>query len=287
MRILFIRHGDPNYELDVLTEQGKKEAKALASIIRGLNVGSVFVSPLGRARETASYSLKELGMEFADSADACEAGSKGNVISEEGTDAAPCTKAITYPWLREFPAALFVGGDTELQKGFPHAKQEDGSYGVTYTWDIMPAYVAAHPELMHPTLWRESAVAAKSDFLPLYDEVRHGFEALLASRGYVNQGNGVFRVEKESAETLTFFCHFGISSILSSILWGISPFVPLQFTCMLPTSFSELVTEEREQGTAMFRALRIGDQSHLLLAGLEPSFAARFREVYSDEGHRN
>ena len=258
MRLLFIRHGDPDYVHDSLTEKGREEAKALAAIIRGLNVGSIFVSPLGRAQETCSFSLKELG-----------------------------ASAQTCSWLREFPARLFVGEDADLREGFPHARQEDGSYGEIYTWDMMPAYCAAHPELMHPELWRKSDVALKSDFLPIYDHVKKEFDALLAAHGYVNQGRGVYRVEKESTETLTFFCHFGITSVLTSILWGISPFLPLQFTCMLPTSFTELVTEEREQGTAMFRALRIGDQSHLCLAGQEPSFAARYREVYSDISQRN
>lgn len=30
MRIIFIRHGDPNYENDCLTEKGEREAKLLA-----------------------------------------------------------------------------------------------------------------------------------------------------------------------------------------------------------------------------------------------------------------
>ena len=29
MRLIFIRHGDPNYQLDTLTERGWKEAEAL------------------------------------------------------------------------------------------------------------------------------------------------------------------------------------------------------------------------------------------------------------------
>ncbi len=30
MRIIFVRHGEPNYELDCLTETGKKQAEAAA-----------------------------------------------------------------------------------------------------------------------------------------------------------------------------------------------------------------------------------------------------------------
>ncbi len=258
MRLLFIRHGDPDYTIDSLTEKGNEEAQALSALIRELHPGTLFVSPLGRARKTASYSLEALG-----------------------------EKARECDWLREFPARLFVGDNEDLQKGFPHARQEDGTYGNIYVWDMMPRYVAEHPELMDPVLWRKSDVAALSDMLPIYDHVKEEFEALLKEHGYVNEGRGLFRVERETEETLTFFCHFGISSVLLSILWGSSPFFPLQFLCMLPSSVTEVVTEERKQGEAYFRTLRIGDQSHLYMAGQRPSFAARYREVYSDSGHRN
>ena len=36
----------------------------------------------------------------------------------------------------------------------------------------------------------------------------------------------------------------------------------------------------------MFRMLRFGDLTHLNMAGEAPSFAARYREVYSDTTHR-
>ena len=50
---------------------------------------------------------------------------------------------------------------------------------------------------------------------------------------------------------------------------------------------TEIVTEEREQGIACFRGLKLGDVSHLY-AGDEPvSLAARFCEVYSDENGRH
>ena len=58
MRMLFIRHGDPDYVHDTLTEKGRREAALLAEYAPKLNVGECYVSPLGRAQDTASYSLK-------------------------------------------------------------------------------------------------------------------------------------------------------------------------------------------------------------------------------------
>ena len=61
MRILLIRHGDPDYENDTLTEKGRREAALLAEAAPYMNLGTCFVSPLGRAQDTAAYSLKKIG----------------------------------------------------------------------------------------------------------------------------------------------------------------------------------------------------------------------------------
>ena len=43
MRILLVRHGDPDYEHDTLTEKGHKEAALLAETAKDLNVGDCYV----------------------------------------------------------------------------------------------------------------------------------------------------------------------------------------------------------------------------------------------------
>ena len=60
MQILIIRHGDPNYALDTLTPKGIREAKLLASKISKMDVAAFYCSPLGRAKKTASYTLKKM-----------------------------------------------------------------------------------------------------------------------------------------------------------------------------------------------------------------------------------
>ena len=61
MRILLIRHGDPDYDNDTLTEKGHREAALLAEAAPHMNLGTCFVSPLGRAQDTAAYSLEKTG----------------------------------------------------------------------------------------------------------------------------------------------------------------------------------------------------------------------------------
>lgn len=77
MRLIIIRHGDPDYVVDSLTEKGWREAELLAERIAGLEVKAFYVSPLGRARDTASLTLKKMGR----TAEECD-------------------------WLREFPSQI-------------------------------------------------------------------------------------------------------------------------------------------------------------------------------------
>lgn len=62
MKLLIVRHGDPNYVIDSLTETGWKEAELLSGRLSKLDVKACYCSPLGRAKDTAAATLKKLGM---------------------------------------------------------------------------------------------------------------------------------------------------------------------------------------------------------------------------------
>lgn len=61
MRLLFIRHGDPDYVKDSLTEKGFKEVKLLADKLKNEKIDYYYVSPLGRAKDTAKFTLEAKG----------------------------------------------------------------------------------------------------------------------------------------------------------------------------------------------------------------------------------
>lgn len=61
MKLLIVRHADPDYSIDSLTATGWKEARLLAGRIAKLDVKNFYVSPLGRAQDTARVSLEPLG----------------------------------------------------------------------------------------------------------------------------------------------------------------------------------------------------------------------------------
>lgn len=77
MKLIIIRHADPDYSIDSLTPTGWKEAELLSERIKKLDIKAFYVSPLGRAQDTASLTLKKMQRE-----------------------------ATTLPWLREFQCQI-------------------------------------------------------------------------------------------------------------------------------------------------------------------------------------
>jgi probable phosphoglycerate mutase len=58
MKLLIVRHGDPDYTIDSLTEKGWREAKLLSDRLMKVHPAACYVSPLGRARDTAKCTLE-------------------------------------------------------------------------------------------------------------------------------------------------------------------------------------------------------------------------------------
>lgn len=62
MKILIVRHADPNYVIDGLTEKGVKEAEFLSERLCKERISSVYCSTMGRARLTAEPTLNKLNI---------------------------------------------------------------------------------------------------------------------------------------------------------------------------------------------------------------------------------
>ena len=109
MRLIIIRHGDPDYEADSLTEKGWWEAELLAERIAKLEVKAFYVSPLGRARDTASLTLRRMER-----------------------------RAVECDWLREFPSQIcrpdVQGGKTIAWDWLPEDWTADERYFDRNQW---------------------------------------------------------------------------------------------------------------------------------------------------------
>jgi len=64
MYLYIIRHGEPDYATDSLTEMGKKQASALAARFCIHGFDEIYTSPLGRAIQTAQPTCERLGLSY-------------------------------------------------------------------------------------------------------------------------------------------------------------------------------------------------------------------------------
>lgn len=58
MKIIFVRHGHPDYVNDCLTELGHKQAQQAAERLKNENIDEIYSSPFGRVYETSLYTAK-------------------------------------------------------------------------------------------------------------------------------------------------------------------------------------------------------------------------------------
>ena len=242
MKLLIIRHADPDYSIDSLTPKGKIEAQCLAEKLENTKIDYFYSSPLGRAKDTAKYTLSKKGRKL---------------------------DAI-YDWLQEFPVSI----------NKPDCPDDDT------IWDWIPSIWTKEEKFYLKDEWYNVDVMKEGRIKEAYIKVTNGLDALLKKHGYVREGN-VYRVEKPNNDCLAIFCHFGIECVLLSHLIGVSPMVLWHGFCAPPSSVTTVFTEERRKGTASFRISGFGDISHLYIKGEEPSFAARFCEMYDNFNERH
>lgn len=63
MHLYFIRHAEPDYEHDTITQTGHKQAEKLAEYYADLKADELYHSSMGRAKITASYLAKKWNIE--------------------------------------------------------------------------------------------------------------------------------------------------------------------------------------------------------------------------------
>ncbi len=61
-RMIFVRHGEPDYVNDRLTKLGNLQAEAAAKRLEKEGISEIYASPMGRAQETAGYTARLLNL---------------------------------------------------------------------------------------------------------------------------------------------------------------------------------------------------------------------------------
>lgn len=179
MRILIIRHADPEYHGDTLTEHGWDEARALAKHLAAQKeegkgkVTRIFTSPMGRARATASCTEEATG------------------LTAEVQD---WTRELSY-WPR---LQLNWGGKEDAGAG-----AGKGGEGGLAVWDIPAEVVRATPDV---TTLNEFArlppIASVSD---QYAQLCEDSDKFLRDLGYSREPDGAYKILKRNRDVRAFW----------------------------------------------------------------------------------
>lgn len=251
MKIIFIRHGDPDYVNDTLTEKGIREAKLLAERTADWSsVTQFYCSPLGRARKTASYTLEKLGRE-----------------------------AVIYDWMQEFfypiedPITGRVGVPWDFMPEYwtniPQMYDKDG-WKETEIYRSNPDLIPAYAQVCEGI----DGILASYGY-----QRQHNYYLNLNTKDSSNRSAHQHPADHTDS-TIVIFCHLGVTCVMMSYLLGISPALLFHSLYLAPTSVTVLATEERRNHIAQFRAQVIGDTAHLLNGGEPISAAGYFTDVF-------
>jgi probable phosphoglycerate mutase len=180
VQLLLVRHGHPHYPTDSLTELGHQEAQTLAAALDDYPIDALYVSTMGRARQTAAYTAQR------------------RVLTPMACD-----------WLREL--------DGRYGFSVPPAEWtlEDPSPSA---YEVPAAHIMARSELFSYEGW-QNQVPYGPWMRPQCDALFAAFDAVLADEGYGREGLR-YAVRARNHRTIAFFCHGGvIAALLSHMLY--------------------------------------------------------------------
>lgn len=135
MKLIIIRHGDPDYTIDSLTEKGHKEAALLAERIAPMDVKAYYVSPLGRARDTARYTLEKAGR----TAEVLDWAREFDTLIDDGSG-----KSIAWDWLPADWTAVPEYFDKDHWYDVPIMKEAGMEAGIRKVWNGLDALLERH-----------------------------------------------------------------------------------------------------------------------------------------------
>lgn len=229
MQLFIIRHGDPDYEHDTLTERGWAEAELLCGRLLKEDIRKVYCSPLGRARATAKPFLEASGLE-----------------------------ADVRQFLEEFPRPV-------MQRLGAFGKEDR----MSCAWDLEPAlFEANQAQFSDAERWAEHPMYNEYGCAEGARYVREELDCLLDENGLTREGIRYRQNEKYTGGNIAVFCHMGLGSLLLAHLSFMAPPLFWQMYRFMPTSVSTVVFNPIGDGMRQSKIFSVGDTTHLASIGL-------------------
>lgn len=195
MRLIFVRHGEPDYQRDCLTENGILQAKSTAERLKNEPINAVYSSPMGRAMETASYTAESHGLEIRQLPFMHEI-DWGDIATEKSTSDASATEDV--------PARLEYDG---------------------HPWTLACKLLTEHPEYAGSSRWVEHPYFRDNRCLTYYRSISKDLDGFLADYGLIRK-DSLYECVTERDDTIALFAHGGSGAVLFSHLLNLPfPFV--------------------------------------------------------------
>lgn len=225
MRILIIRHAEPYYPTDSLTEKGFREAEMLSQKLKDEGITNIYVSPLGRAQLTAKPTVEKTGIE-----------------------------PVTLDWLREYPQTLSWDYTTDFYSNMrspwnmpPELWTRDPHIFNNDEWDKSELLKGSEVKERYDTVCEQfDSLMAKHGL------IKDGEQWIMTE-------------DCNKDATIAFFCHFGLGTSLIAHLMNMplvpiwnTIFLP---TSSVTTLYMEQHILDRPIVHGIFCG--IGDTSHL------------------------
>ena len=258
MRLIFVRHCDPDYEKDSLTEKGFKEASFLSERVKNWNIAKAYSSPMGRALTTAKTAL-----------------SKNEYLQKSEISVLPWLREFNYPVIDPVTGEKRIAWDL-LPEFFADKKNRD---------------------LMDFESWQNNDFLKTGDIATLYKTVCDGLDGILEEFNYKRDGL-IYKTDRKEGQsdflakshdvfkdfvddrTVVIFCHLGVMFAMMSHLLNISAPCLWQNFFVAPSSVTILNSEERKPCIASWRVQQLGDTAHLYKAGECPSSSGYFASAF-------
>lgn len=177
MRLIFVRHGEPDYKNDCLTPNGVEQAKCTAERLRNKPIAAVYSSPLGRARETASYTAGVHGLDV-------------NILD----------------FMREINWGTIRKDENDDRK-----ELEFGGHPWTLSYQLL----TEHPEYVGNYEWDKHELFSNNICTGYYDIISTEFDKFLLNFG-LERKDGLYCCNKVCNDTIALFAHGGSGAIMFS-----------------------------------------------------------------------
>lgn len=234
MLFYYIRHGDPIYSPDSLTEHGKVQAEALSEMLCNSGFDKIFVSTSKRARQTAEPTCQKTGIE-----------------------------PVLLDFANEHYAWISLVMDKEDGTGEEWLFQEKRSMALFCTREIRDL----------GDRWFDHPFFAGRGYEDAIERVYREADAFMESLGYAHDRyTGKYRAVAPNDDRVALFAHQGFGLAFLSCLLDIPyPAFSTHFD-MCHTGVTVIEFASDENGMCIPKILTLSNDSHLYCKGIPSNY---------------